>query len=110
MIPYGVTVELYSGYKFEDLPLTIVGGHYNDTRDQMACINLPDFKFNDKLSSMKIYKTGGMAEGYWYELSDSENGVFDVEVGFKSINDDITEVEQKITFQKSLSDGMTFNG
>jgi len=33
MIPYGVTVELYSGYKFEDLPLTIVGGHYNDTRD-----------------------------------------------------------------------------
>jgi len=44
----------------------------------MACINMSDYKFNDKLSSMKIYKTGGMAEGYWHELSDSENGVFDV--------------------------------
>jgi len=98
MIPYGVTVELYNSDNFSDIPLTIVGGHYTDTRDQMACINASDIKFNDKLSSMKIYKTGGMAEGYWYEMSDSENGVFDVEVGFKSINDDITEVEQKITF------------
>lgn len=44
----------------------------------MACINMSDYKFNDKLSSMKIYKTGGKAEGYWHEMSDSENGVFDV--------------------------------
>ena len=48
----------------------------------MKCINIDDF--NDKLSSVKVYRTaGGYAEGYWIGSTAAEKFEVTYHIGFE---------------------------
>ena len=70
MVPYGYSVDLYDNYGFSGVPLTLKGKPWKGpTTQSMECINLGDYGWNDKVSSLTVIrKIQGKAQGKWVEL------------------------------------------
>ena len=57
MIPFGYSVKLYESGDLTGEPYTIDGPMYATSDYSMQCISLVD-KFEDKVNSVEIYRTG----------------------------------------------------
>ena len=75
-IPYGLTATFYEGEYFEGRSVTIKGPMYTDgskVHDKDAtlghsCINLTDYNFGDKVSSLAVTSTSSVSKNsrsYW---------------------------------------------
>ena len=86
MVPYGYTVRLWTESGFTGGSAVIDGEKWEDEQQGMKCINLDqeeydyvsnkngkEYNFNDKLSSLEVYRTnqGRKAQGYWKAISAS---------------------------------------
>lgn len=68
MVPYGTSVELFENRDFSGEKVTMVGKQFVNDNQEMECINIKDIKsdFEDELSSLRVYKTGGgLSVGQW---------------------------------------------
>ena len=55
----------------------------------MNCIEIADIdkSFNNKVSSMKVYKTdSGVTKGMWRQIATTNGLNIDLEIGFQSTN------------------------
>ena len=66
MVPFGMTIELYSDDSWTGESRTYQGPMFSDFNQQMECINVDD-DFNDKTTSIIAYRNRqfGMAVGKW---------------------------------------------
>ena len=85
MVPYGYSVQLFENNGFHGESVIIEGGMYASGDQEMQCIDLADKKFEDKTSSLSVYRTnfGKSAFGYWQSITTTEEIEFDYHVGMK---------------------------
>ena len=67
MIPYGYSVTLWTDDRFTGTPAYFIGYEWIHGKEEMQCINLEDYDYNDKTKSLQVYRTnqGRKARGYW---------------------------------------------
>lgn len=78
MVPYGYSVKLWEDNGFKKSSRVFDGPEFLNEHEKMECINLTDFKFNDKTSSLEVYRTnyGRKARGYWHAITSSADSTF----------------------------------
>ena len=57
MIPYGYSVTLYSDDGFKGDTYTVQAPFYEDSNFMQTCVSLYDGNFNDRTSSLEVFKT-----------------------------------------------------
>ena len=85
MVPHGVTIQLYESNEFIEDSLIIVGESFINENQEMKCINIDDIdeRFENTVSSIKVYKTGDeISKGIWRQIAATNSLEIDLEVGF----------------------------
>ena len=110
-IPYGYAVDLFDHNGFSSDPFTIEGPFYDDETLRHACISLFD-NFNDRTSSLEVYKTAqlGSAKGYWRSITQTETLNFTVRYGVHSKRVENTTTTQELALSFEMSAGIDFLG
>ena len=57
MIPFGYAVDLYEDDAWTGYMRTLTGRPFENSAMQVPCQNLDVYDMEDKVSSMKVYKT-----------------------------------------------------
>lgn len=68
MIPSGYSLTLYDNDGFLDsIKLVLDGYPWSDADEEMECINLSDHDWDDRATSVGVYRTnlGAFAQGRW---------------------------------------------
>mmetsp|Transcript_12428 Transcript_12428/g.15869 ORF Transcript_12428/g.15869 Transcript_12428/m.15869 type:complete len:263 (+) Transcript_12428:232-1020(+) len=111
MIPYGLSVDLYTGDGFASPVYTVVGPIYSDPTMRHACVSLAG-SFNDKTSSLEVYKTGqlGNAKGYWRSYTQTESLNFTVHYGIDVSTSASTSMDYSESLSYEMHAGIEFMG
>jgi len=112
MVPFGYAVDLYDSDGFSSDPYTVDGPFYTDpTTLKHACVSLYD-KFNDRATSLEVYKTSqlGQAKGYWRSITQTETVNFTVHYGMHSKQFQAERTTQEVALGFDMKAGFSFLG
>lgn len=109
MVPFGITIELYENDSWTGDSRTYEGEMFTEFNQRMRCINLDSDSFNDKTSSLIVYRSRifGAAVGKWMPVMSTSYEISAlVHYGIKTRQASALNEQYVITYE--MRDGVTF--
>ena len=92
--------------------MVLNGQQWFDSTHTMNCINLNDYGWDDRVSSLAVYRTelGAYAQGRWESFTTTEGIDFTYHLGMSSTDSHSTEESMSYSMSESMSAGIEFLG
>ena len=112
-IPQGYSLKLYDADGFVESNSQVLNGQpWHDSIHSMTCVNLNEIGWDDRVSSVAVYRTnhGAVAQGRWQSFTSTESVDFKYHIGMSSTDSRATKESMSYSMTQDMSMGMDFWG
>ena len=110
LVPFGTSVYLWDGSGFNGSMLTLVGQPFLDVNQAVKCLNVSDLGWNNKVSSLSVYKTFGLsnARGYQKNVASGQTISLQMSVTFTTSKSESQTSTEQYTLSEEMKMGIEF--
>ena len=110
LVPYGTSVDLWDGSGFNGAMYTLTGQPFLDANQAVRCLNVRDIGWDDRVSSLSVYKSFGLdnARGYWRNVASGQTISLQMSVTFTSSKSESSTSTEQYTLSEEMKVGIEF--